>query len=459
LQSIAILPFRNLDANQDDQYLADGLAEHLTDVLSRVEGVHIVSRASAARFRDRAADLRQLGKSLNVDTVLDGSLQRAGSRIYVAAELVQTDSGFHLWSRTYDRDLDNVIAVEEDLARQITGTFLSHLASNDEILLSARYSAKPKAYEQYLKGLYAYDRGTKDGLERSLDQYQLALHLDPTYTPALNALAASYGALGIYGFWRPVDAIPKAREAAARALSLDPNLDSAHAILGFCAATYDWDWATANAEFRKAIALNPNCSTCRAWFSFYYLAPKQLPEEAYRQLSKALELDPLEPRFQSFRIAIPVFLREFDRAIEEGHRAINQNSNDYIAHLFLGWALRQTGRYAEALDEDLQTDKLTNSSALALRNLGDLYGAMGQKREAESILERLTAASRHGYVSPVIFALIYSALGDSRETFQWLDRAIEERDLYLIFLRSGPLYERWKTDPRLQTVLRRIGLQ
>ena len=458
LQSIAVLPFLDLGGGDQNAYLADGLAEQLTDVLSRVEGLRVVSRTSAFRFRTRGADPRQVGKALNVDTLLEGSVQRVGSKIRVVAQLIQAETGFHLWSRSYDRELDNVIAVEEDLARQIVFTFHSHVANRDEVLLSLRYPASPKAYEQYLKGLYAYDRNSKDGLERSIVEYRSALQLDPAYTPALNALAASYVALGIYGFWRPVDSVPMARDAATRALKLDPDSDVAHAMLGFCASTYEWDWEAANAEFRKAIQLNPNCATCRAWFSFYYLSTHHKSEEAYQQLAKAIELDPLDPRFQSFRIAIPNVLREYDRAIEEGHRALTQNSNDYMAHLFLGLALRQTGRYAEALEEDLQTAKLTNYTPLALRNLGDLYGATGRKQEAEAMLHRLEEIARHGYVSPVIFAIVYSSLGDSGRTFDWLDRAIAEHDLYLIFLESGPLYDRWKSDARFQAILRRVGL-
>ena len=348
-----------------------------------MEGKRVVGTTSGFQVNAGENDIAQIGRALKVDTLLEGSVQSAGSRIRVFAQLDRTDSGVPLWSDTYERELKDLPAAEEALARDIAKTLWTRAAGPDEVRLTSRYPQTGAAYDYYLKALHSSDRNAQEGLEKSIQEYQAALESDSLYAPAMSGMAASYVALSIYRMWRPGDAAPKARDLTERALEIDPRMDVAHAILGFTSATYDWDWRKAELHFRKSIDLNPNCAIWRAWFSLYYLTTRRLSEEAHQQFSKALDLNPLEPRFQSFRIAIPLYLREYDRAIEEGHRALLKNSSDAFAHLFLGWALRQKGHYGEAMEEDLLAARMSNFGPLSLRNLGDLYGATGRKADAE----------------------------------------------------------------------------
>ena len=454
---LAVLPFLNLSGDNNDEYFCDGLTEQLIDLVSHVGGLEVVARTSVFQFKGKAQDIRQIGRALNVNAVLEGSVRKDGTHLRVTAQLNDVEKGFHLWSQTYDRQVQDVIDVQENIARAIAITLRHQVASADEARMTLRYPHND-AYDSYLRGLYAYDRSTEDGLQKSLAFFEKAIDADPRFAPSVYALAASYVALSIYGMWSPERSIPKARQAAQQALELDKNMAEPHAVLGYIAAVYDWNWPEARREFLKAIELNPACAHCRAWYAFYYLAPMQRFPEARDEVEKALSLDPFSGFFQAFRIAVPYFTRQYDLAIEEGTRAAQMNDDNFLVHLFLGTAYRQKGLLEPALAEEKKVALLTGSGPLALRNLGDVYAAMGNREETSRILESLAERAKSAYVNPSTFAMIYGALGDQDQAMKWLERAANEHDPALVFLRSASLFDRYHDKPRFAAVFRRIGL-
>jgi TolB-like protein len=457
VHSLAVMPFANLGGEPADAYFADGLTEELIHGLSAVEGLRVVARSSVLGYKSKAHDFKEIAENLRVTEVLEGSVRKAGNTRRVTVQLITVPSGFQLWSKEYDSAAGNETGVQETIARAVLHT-LKHQAPNvDELKLVARGVQGP-AYDLYLHGLYAHDRATRLGLERSIGDLQKALLIDNAYAPAYAAIASSYVALTIYGFWPPGDAVPKAKEAAQRAISLDARLAEPHAVLGFAAAVYDWNWQESERQFQQSIDLNPGCATCHAWYGFYCLSPIRRSAEAERQIDRAVDLDPLSWNFQSFRIAIPFYAAQYDVAIERAKHVLSLSEPFFAGHLFLASALRQKGRLPEALQSARRAAELSGNNPLALRVLADVYASMGDKAEVRAILKRLMDSSRQQHVSPSVFFCVYGSLGDSEEALAWLEKAVEAHDPYVIYMRSWPVPVSVQRDARYSAVVRKLGL-
>jgi TolB-like protein/Tfp pilus assembly protein PilF len=455
--SLAVMPFGHLGGEPADGYFADGLTEELIHGLSAVEGLRVVARSSVLGYKSKAHDFKEIAQNLRVTEVLEGSVRKADNTRRVTVQLISVPSGFQLWSKEYDSAVGNETAVQETIARAVLYT-LKHQSPNlDELKLAARGVQGP-AHDLYLHGLYAHDRATRVGLERSIADLQKALLIDNSYAPAYAAIASSYAALTIYGFWPPGEAVPRAKEAAQRAITLDPRLAEPQAVLGFAAAVFDWNWQESERRFQKSIDLNPGCATCRAWYGFYCLSPTGRSAEAEQQIDRAVDLDPLSWNFQSFRIAIPFYAAQHDVAIERAKHVLSFSEQFFVGHLFLASALRQKGRLPEALQSARRAAELSGNNPMALRVLADVYASMGDKAEVGAILKRLMDSSRQHHVSPSVFFCVYGALGDSEEALAWLEKAVDAHDPYLIYMRSWPVPLSVQRDARYGTVVRKLGL-
>jgi TolB-like protein len=455
--SLAVLPFVNLSSEPESGYFADGLTEQLIHALSGVEGLRVVARTSAYQFKNAKKDIRDIGAALRVSLVLEGSVRKEGRRLVALAQLIDVGSGFHLWSKAYDREVTEALSIQREIADAIVDTLKYQKGSLDEERLASR-NAGSAAYEPYLNGLYAENRATRQGLERSISHFQKAIEKDAGFTPAYQGLASSYVALGIYGYWPPGESMPKAKAAAEKAIALGGSIAEAHAILGFTNAVYDWNWAESERHFKQSINRNPGCAACRAWYSLYCLAPMDRAAEANAELAKAVDLDPLSIVFQSFRIAVPLYLGQDGVAISEANQVLTPENRYFAGHLFFAGALRRQGKLQEAAAAAQRAAELSGQHPLALRTLAEIQATQGKPAEARAIVDRLMEAARKQYVSPSAFFYVYQSLNERAKALEWLDKSVEAHDPYLIFMRSWPLREEFRKHPQVEAVRKRVGL-
>jgi serine/threonine-protein kinase len=453
--SLAVLPFRSLSGEKADEYFADGLTDQLIHLLGGLRGLRVIAPSSLGQFKNPAPDVRQIGQVLGTSIVVEGSVQRVNGKVRITVRGCDTLSGQQLWSRTYDHAVTDLASVPDEVARDVANALLSRGVALDEAILGRRSQTTPEAYQRYLQGLSGYDRSTRQGLETSIEDLRLATAADPQYAAAYSALADSYVALSIYSFWPPQQAAGEARRNAERAVALDPSLGDPDADLGFVAATYDWNPLEAERHFRRAIEMNPSCAHCRGWYALYSLAPAGRYEEARQQVIEAEALDPLNPTWPSFRIAVAAYSGRFDQALEEGRRIATPENHDFRAHATYATVLRRAGRIDEALAEARRAAEFSGNHPLALRILGAVLGWAGHRDEALAVLAQLEQQSQNRYVSPTAIAVIHDSVGDHEAFLQWLSKAVETRDPTLIFLPASVDLSADR-DPRLRALLAKV---
>lgn len=456
LGAVAVLPFASLDGSTQEENFADGLTAELIDRFGKLPGLRVAARSAVLQFKGPSINRAKVRSELGVDAVVEGNVRIGGSRVRVAAQLVDAGTGHVLLSKTYDLETRDPLTAESEIAEAILATLHLQSANPDEQKLAVRFGGNPDARELYLHGLYGFDRLSREGLESSIQSFQGAIAADRNYAPAFSAMADSYVALAIYGHLAPADTIPQARKAAEAALALDGSLADPHAALGFAAAVYDWDWQEAQRQFVKSIQQNPECAHCRAWYALYFLGPIEAEREGRAQVEKAMGIDPFSATFPAFRIAVPLYARDYDGAAEEGKRAVSIDPNSFLNHLFLGAALREKGAIQQAIEEDRKAVALFRSNPIALRNLAEAYATAGQRDDALAILQKLQERAVREFVSPSVFAHIYAALGQTDQALDWLERAFDARDVYLIFLRASPMYSILEKNPRFSAMWKRI---
>lgn len=456
--SLAILPFANLGGSAAEQKFADGLTAELIDHFGKLPEMRVAGRSAVLPFTHGAADRARVRSELGVDALLEGNVRIGGNHVRVGAQLVDAEAGRVLLSKTYEVEMRDAAAAaaEDEIAEAILTTVKFQEPNADEKKLAFHYQGTPDARELYLHGLYAFDRISRTGLEQSIAAFQRATELDPNYAPAYSAAADSYVALAIYGHWAPSDAAPKARDAARKALHLDPKLADSYAALGFVSAVYDWNWRAARQQFQQSIELNPGCAHCRAWYALYVLAPAGEETEGLAQVDRTLELDPISGGFAAFRIAVPFYARDDPKAVAEGERTVASEPNAFLGHLFLGAALRRSGRIPEAIAEDRKAVDLFRGNPIALRNLAEAYVSAGRHKEAAEILRQLEDRALHEHVSAAVLADVHAVLGHHTEALEWLRRAVAAHDVYLIFLRSTAIYDIMRGDPGFQALWRQV---
>lgn len=450
-RSVAVLPFQNFGADANDAYLADGLTEDLLLSLGRLPDVDVTARSSAFVFRARDKDVREIARVLGVRYVVDGSVRRVDQRLRVTAQLVDAATGFEMWSESYDRPFDDVLRVQADIARSVARE-LEVLLTRDSAQRLSRYAnAQPAAFDAYLRGRALWNERSVQSLPLAREQFALAIERDPGYAPSHVALAELYAVLPLYGVEPPDLALPKARAAALRALELDDGLAAARATLAVVRYQHDWDWPGAEAEFRRAIALNPSYATARQWYA-EFLSYAGRYEEAKAQIALAFEFDPLSPTIATLRSSPALWAHRYAEA-EQGYRAaVAAHPAFGLAHYSLGLSLLGQKRAAEAVIAFEHAHRGLSLEFVA-PSLAHAYAALGRTDEARALLGGLQEFERAHYVSPYKVAVLHAALGEREAALSRLEQALRIHDDRLVLLRVDPLLDALRAEPRFAKVL------
>jgi serine/threonine-protein kinase len=456
--SIAVMPFVDMSADRDQEYFCDGMAEEIMNALTHVEGLRVVARASAFAFKGRNEDIREIGRKLRVGTLLEGSVRKSGSRMRVTAELVNVRDGFRMWSERYDRDVEDVFAVQDDISLAIVNKLRLRLVSGDKEKLLRRHTDDPEALNLCLKGRFFWNKRTEEHLRRAIDHYEQAIARDPGYALAYSGLADCYIVLPDYSSVPPRTACPKAKDAVMRALEMDDTLVEAHASLALVRTIYDWDWAGAEREFERAIQINPSYATAHYWFALHLMWMGRM-EEALRRIEIARELDPLSLVINRNLAQICIFARRYDEAIEALTRTIEMDPGFPVAHVLLGEAYSHKGMKKEALAEFQKELELSGGFGPGVdTRIGSAYVRLGMREKAEEVSSRLAVHAREAFVKPSDLAEVLFSLGENDRAFECLREALEERDKGVLGLKVYPVYDGVRSDPRFRALLSRMGL-
>ena len=456
IHTMAVLPFADLSPSPEHAYFSDGLTEELIHALTKFSGMRVVAWNSVTRLRGAGEDLDAVRQQLKVAHVLTGSVRIAGASLRVRAQLIDTETGVYLWSETFDRRMEDVFAIQEEIARAIVRILHLQLTRGAEAALGARARISVSSYESYLKGRYHLHRRTPEELRRSLEFFEAALAADPESALAQSGIADAYTLLADYGQVPPAEGIPKAKAAATRALALDPGLAEAYPSLAWIRSVYDWEWNEGEALYRKGIALNPGYPTGHHWLATDLLAILGRFEEAFTELEIALELDPLSSILYENRALLEVLNRQYDAAIRGCHQLLEFDPSFYRAYTCLGRAYAQLGNYSTALEMLEKGRALAGDMNNIVSAIGQVCAVSGNHARARAVLGQLTARSGEGYVPSTCFALIHLGLGERERALDWLERACDQRDIPLVSLKTHPLYDELRDEPRFQAVLQRM---
>jgi eukaryotic-like serine/threonine-protein kinase len=457
IESIAVLPLENLSHDPDQEYFADGMTEELITELAKMRALRVVSRTSVMQYKGMRKPLSQIAKELNVDGVLVGSVQRSGHEVLVTAHLIRAATGRHLWAQSYERNLREVLELEGDLAQAIAREIRVALSPEEETRLASARPVSPEAHEAYLKGRYYWNKRTEDGAKKSLSYFRQAIEDDPTYAQAYSGLADSYVALTGYGKPPPNEVLALAKAAATKALELDDKLAEAHSSLALT-RDYEWDWAGAEREHRRAIELNPGYATAHHWYATHLARMGRLAE-AVAESKRAQELDPLSPILSANLAHMSLCAGQYTQDFEALRKLSELDPDFPWLHHQLGRWYEEQGRYEEAIAEHRKALSLSEGHPYIMAGLGHTYAVAGEKAEALKVLSDLKELSERRYVSPVYVSVVYAGLGDMDDALVWLQKAYEERDLFpMIWLKVDPYFNALRSDPRFQELLRRAGL-
>src|SRR5438093_3565629 len=437
-QSIAVLPFVNVSGAPQEEYLSDGISEELINALSKLPQLQVVARPSSFAFKGKNEDMRQIGQALQVATVLGGSVRRAANRLRVTAQLTDARNGYNLWSETYDREMGDVFAVEDEISHAIMRALQVHLVSGDSLTLLRRPTHDVEAYELYLKGRYFYNKGGFGPVQQALAYFQQALAHDSNYALAYAGTADVYQSLTASTYLRSREGMPNARAAVLKALALEPTLAEAHASLGDQLCVYDWDASAAERELRRAIELNPSLANAHYFYS-HCLAAHRRSEEALAEARRAHELDPLNPEVATGLPWALYVARRYDEAIAVQRKSLDLEPGSAHAHMLLALPLAGKGSYAEALAEARKMAALAGDAPNFAGILGYVAGRAGERAEAQHILKALERRP-HGDRAFAI-ALVHLGLGNNEKALRWLQAASEERAEWLVIVAPSAIFD------------------
>ena len=456
IPSIAVLPFRNMSTDPEQEYFCEGMAEEIINALTTLEGLHVASRTSAFQAKARDFDMVEIGTRLKVGAVLEGSVRKAGNRLRVTAQLINVSDGYHLWSERYDRDMDDIFAVQDDIARTVVEKLKVKLLGTADTPLVKRPTDNLEAYNLVLQGRYYSVRATGPALEKSLACFTQALALEPTYAQAHADIATAQTIRGIVSLAAPHTVMPEAKEAALEALALDETVADAHTALALVLHYYDWDWAGAEREYRRALELNPGDTFARCAYA-NLLGMVGRVDESVAEARSAVERDPVSP-FCRYILALQfVLARRFEEAIAEAHAGIELDSSYAHTYQSLGWGLVGVGRRDEAVEAARQQVIVAPGDPMSQAGHGWALGLAGRKQEALTILEDLERRRSDSYIGGSLLAWVCQGLGDHDQALSWLQEAAEERDGLMTLVNTLPVFGPLRSDPRFQALLQRMN--
>jgi len=454
--SMAVLPLQNLSGDPTLDYLVDGITENLIDNLSRLPGLRLIASSTVFRYTGKGSDPRKVGQDLHAEAVLTGKLLERGDNLIVQTELVDVAKGSSLWNGQYNRKLGEIQFVQEDISRDILRQLRVHLTGEQTVRLGQPQTESSEAFQFYLRGRYNLNKRTAEGFTRAIEYFDQAIAKDPQYALAYAGRADSYILLAEYTVLPSKEALPKAQEAAAKALELDETLAEAHTSLGAVRADYEWDWQGAENELRRAIELNPSYATAHQWYA-ELLSQQGRHDEAIAEIQRARELDPLSLIINAIAGRILLFAGKIDPAIEQMRKTLEIDPNFSIVNYDLGKAYLRKQMFSQAIAE---FQKSVNLFKVSERDaaLGYAYARVGKDAEAHHLLETYLQQSKRTYVSWYGIAFIYSGLGDNDQAFACLEKAYEKHDVRLRDVKVEPLFESMHFDPRFARLVSRIGL-
>lgn len=465
IDSVAVLPFVNDSNDANAEYLSDGITESIIRSLSQLPNLKVMSRAAVFRFKDKNLDPQEIGRNLKVGAVLVGRLVKQGDRFIIKTELIAVSDGSQLWGAEYNNNLSDIFSVQDEISRKISENLRLRLTGPDQQKLAKRYTNDAEAYELYLKGRYFWNKRNEDGLRNGIKYFREAEEKDPRYALAYSGLADSYALLSDIGVVRPADEMLKAKAAAQRAVDIDPSLAEAYTSRAFVKLAFDWDWLGAEADFKKALELNPKYPTAHQWYASYLVQMGKF-DHAKQEIEQAHLLDPLSPIISSNAGLYSYYEHNYDDAVEKYKKTLETDSEFWVARHYLGLAYVQKRMYNEAIAELRSLIKAPTDGTLpedvvakeveASASLGFAYGMAGQRKEAESILKHLEAIAQRRYVSGLYFATVYAGLKDNDQAIVQLNRAFESRHPGLVLIRTEPIFDGLRSDDRFKELVKRF---
>ena len=455
VESIAVIPFVNQNNDAGAEWISDGLTESIINNLTQLPNLKVIARSSVFRYKGKEVDPLAVGKELGVRAVLTGRVMQHGENMLISAELVDIRDSKQLWGEKYERKLSDMLSVQRDIAREITNNLRPTLSGVEATRAAKQHTVNPEAYELYLKGRFYWNKRTQPDFKRAVTFFQQAIERDPKYALAYSGLADTYALLTAYTNEPPRELMPKAKEAALKALALDDTLAEAHASLGQITSYYDYDFATAEREYRRAIELNPNYPTAHQWLAEQLSALKRF-DEAIVEIKRALELDPLSLIINRVYADILTDAHRYDEAIEQFHKTIELDPNFPTAHFFLARAYEAKGMYDEAVHEYTTAAAVSLVPPEALAKMNDAYAKSGWKAYVETALEETAIGKNRN--PPFVVATFYARLGKNDEAIAWLQKGYEDRDFRMTMLSVSFEFDGLRSDPRFKELVRRIGL-
>jgi TolB-like protein/DNA-binding winged helix-turn-helix (wHTH) protein/Tfp pilus assembly protein PilF len=470
IQSLAVLPLTNLSGDPAQEYFSDGMTDALTTELAQIGALRVISRTSAMQYKEAKKPLPQIARELNVDAIVEGSVMRSGGRVRVTAQLIRASPEQHLWAKSYESDLPDILSLQSQVARSVADAIRLKLTQQEESRLRQPRVVNPDAHDAYLRGRYHWNRrslgvrrigiqgehANESDLEKARGYFEEAIHIDPQYAPAYSGLADYYSVLPLYTNSNPNDVFPKAKAAVAKALELDDSLAEAHASLAYIRTYYDWDWADAGREFQRALVLNPNDATVHQLYSRYLSSLGRI-DEALEEIRRAHLIDPLSMPIRANVGFIYYFGHQYDSAVDELQNILKENQKFWLAHWGLGLAYEQNGMISNAITEFETAAVLSGRSANAIASLGHAYAIAGRRHEADTVLVELENRGKQTNISSYQGALVFVGLGDKDRAFEELEKALGERSTLLGYLRMDPRLDPLRSDPRFADLLRRIN--
>ena len=458
--SIAVLPFVNISADPGNEYFCDGLSEELLNALSHIEGLRVAARTSAFSFKGKNTDIGDIARKLGVRTILEGSVRKAGNRVRISVQLTNGADGYHLWSERYDRELDDIFDIQDEITLAVVDSLKLTLLGDRRSKLLKRYTDNTEAYSLYLRGRFFWNKRTAESTHRAIAFYEEAIALAPNYALAYSGLADCYSTSGFaydLGAMPASEVIAKAKSAASKALEIDDSLAEAHTSLAYAKHLFDWDWSGAEAGFRRALQMNPNYANARHWYAHLLTAIGRM-DEALAESKRALELDPVSAVMANHLGWHYMYDRDYDAAIEQLNHTLLLDPEFVLAHWYLGITFGLKGLYPEAeaaYDRALRSDKQDN---IIRADAAHLYAVAGQIERAISELNALREIATTRYVSSFGLALICVGLGDYDLAIDYFDKAFEEHSDMLVYLNADPRLDRIRSDPRFESLVKRVGL-
>jgi TolB-like protein/Flp pilus assembly protein TadD len=456
--SIAVMPFSDMSASRDQDFFCEGMSEEIINALGRVPDLKVASYTSSLRFKGKALDTQSIGRELMVSWLLEGSVRKSGEMVRIAVQLVRAGDGFSAWSGRFDRQLDDIFTVQDDIAGMIAQTLTKRVGGKAAGPLVTSTTSNTEAYALYLEGRYLWNKRPGDVVWQALDRFERAIAIDPSFAPAHAALAGVYGTLGAweFGVLPPAEALAKAKAAATRALELDPQLAAGHTAVGYTRLHFDWNADAACREFDQAIALNPAWVDAHHWHSHALCAAARFPE-SLAACRRIVELDPLNPLMHAHVAWHHYMARDFADALAQSERVMRMEPSFHWGYFFAGWALERLGRGSEAITALREAVRCSSSSPVMLAGLGHALAVVQDRREALNVVDELQRLRADKGLFAYELGVICAALGDVDQAFKWFTRAVQERSGWIAYLGVDPRLDALNADPRFGRLLADAG--